>query len=184
MKRLLSMTAGLVMTSVSTMSVLAGEAETNAAAGTGWNGRGTAAATARYDGADGNIGLARTRTRTGEVNLAEGLAVGVDRDGLDFSFSEAIAPRFGPAFGGTFNLSIGMDGDVSGSFGTVVAEGGRTRSVEAGGVTRTDSRGATAAATAHGDTSPNGRVIARTNSYSRPQVYRPVVYKAVPRFAR
>ena len=64
--------------------------------------------------------MTRTRTSTGRVNLARGLAVGFDRDGMDVSFSHAIAGRIGPAYAGTFNLSIGRDGRVTGSYGGAV----------------------------------------------------------------
>jgi hypothetical protein len=151
-------------------SVFAGEAATNAYAGN----RGTATASARYDGADGGIGLARTRTGTGEVNFARGLAMGVDADGFDLSFSHAIADRRGPAYAGTFNLSIDNDGDVSGSYGSVFSLGGLARSAEAGGSTRTDWRGPVSTATASGHTDSGGRVIARTNSFTRP-IARPIV---------
>lgn len=170
MKRLTNSLIGFLTVGMGTMTLLAGEASTNASAGNFGGPRGgTAAATAHYDGADGGIGLSRTRTSTGDVNFARGLAVGVDEDGFDLSFSHAIAERRGPAYAGTFNLSIDNDGDVSGSYGGALALGGSARSAEAGGYTRTDSRrGPTSAATASGHTAPNGRVIARTHSYTRP----------------
>jgi hypothetical protein len=173
MKRLTNSLIGFLTVGMGTMTVLAGEASTNASAGNlGGPRGGTAAATARYDGSDGGIGLARTRTGTGDVNFARGLAVGVDEDGLDLSFSHAIADRSGPAYAGTFNLSIGNNGDVSGSYGGAFSQGGRVRSAEAGGSTRTDWRAPVSTATARGDASPGGRVTARTHSYTRPVAHR------------
>ena len=174
MKRLINTMIGFITVGMGTMTVLAGEASTNASAGNFGGPRGgTATATAHYDGADGGVGLARTRTDTGDVNFARGLAVGMDKNGLDMSFSHAIADRSGPAYAGTFNLSIGNNGDVSGSYGGAFSEGGRVRSAEAGGSTRTDRRGPVSTAFARGHTSPGGRVIARTHTYTRP-VIRPV----------
>ncbi len=145
----------------------AGEAGTSATAGTGGPAGGTAAATANYTG--GGPGVARTRTSTGDVNIARGVAWGVDQNGLDFSFSHAIAPRFGPAYAGTFNLSIGRDGAVAGSYGGSLAEGGLARTVQAGGMTRSAPSGGTSAvANAGGNTVGGGRVDARTNSWNRP----------------
>lgn len=184
MKRLNQYFVGMVMSGFVVANAWAGEASTSASVRNGWGPVGGAAsATAHYTG-DGPAGLARTRTRTGDLNTAHGLAVGVDKDGLDFSYSHAMAGRVGPAYAGTFNLSIGTDGDVSGSYGGVVARGGAVRSVEAGGVTRTTPHGATAVATARGDASPNGSVEARTHSYNHaPRMYRPAqrVVRQAPR---
>lgn len=163
-----------------TMSVLAGEASTSATASNA--GGGNAGATARYDGSAGSVGITRTNTRTGDVNLSRGLAVGVDKDGLDLSFSHAIAPKNGPAYAGTFNLSVGANGQVNGSYGGVVSEGGAVRSVEAGGSTNSSSvRPATSTAIARGDATPGGRVTASTRSYSTPQprIVRPVPVRRI-----
>jgi len=184
MKRTTTYTIAILFGSRATAAVMAGEGTTSASA-SGGRRSGTAAATAHYDGADGGAGVARTRTRTGEVNLARGVAIGIDEDGLDFSFSHAIATRYGPAYAGTFNLSIGRDGDVSGSYGGVLSQGGAVRNAQAGGSTRTDNRGATAQANATGNTWPGGRVIAWTNSYnSQPRVYVPARVSYVPRYGR
>jgi len=167
----------LVMSGMMAMSALAGEASTSASAGN--RGGGNAAATANYVG-DGLAGLARTRTRTGAVNAATGLAVGVDSAGLDFSFGHAIAGQRGPAYAGTFNLSIGNNGQVSGSYGGVVAQGGAVRDVAAGGATRS-SPGGTSTAFARGNTFPGGTVQANPPTYNRPaqRVVRPVAYRPI-----
>lgn len=187
MKRAYGYAVGMMMSGLMIVNAMGGEASTSASAGNGWGRGGTAAATANYIG-DGVAGLARTRTNTGNVNTAHGLAIGLDRDGLDFSYSHAIAGRYGPAYAGTFNLSIGTQGDVSGSYGGVVARGGAVRNVEAGGTTRSGLNGANATAFARGDTSPGGTVRATTHSYSRPTpqavrrvvVHRPtVVHRSV-----
>ncbi len=151
MKRFGKYAVGLMMGLAGLEMAMAGEAETNAWARNGWaRGSGAAGATANWDGDDG-WGIARTRTRSGDVSVGRGLAIGIDRDGLDFSFSHAIAGRFLPAYAGTFNLSIGFDGSVNGSYGGAFAQGGATRSAQAGGQTRS-----------------GGIVQARTNSYSNP----------------
>jgi hypothetical protein len=167
MKRLMRYAAGLVFEVAGMATAWAGESTTNAWANNGWGrNSGTAGALANYDGGDG-IGIARTGTRTGMVNLARGVAVGFDRDGLDFSFSSAIAPRFGPAYAGTFNLSIGFNGSVAGSYGGALSAGGNARSVEAGGTTLSGRGGATAQAHATGSALPWGVVKAQTDSYSQ-----------------
>lgn len=165
MKPFVMMTTGLV--GMMAVSVMAGEASTSAWANNA--GLGNAGAIAQYNGQPGNLGIARTDTRTGTVNLARGLAVGVDADGLDFSFSHAIAPNGGPAYAGTLNLSIGRNGEVNGSYGGVLSQGGVVRNVESGG--STSSRiGGTPTAIARGDATPGGRVTAQTNTFSRPPV--------------
>jgi hypothetical protein len=166
MRRLIGYTLGIAMSGLGLANAMAGEASTSATASNGWYTSGSAGATANYDG-NGGIGFARTRSDTGKVNTSRGLAVGVDDDGLDFSFSHAIAPKSGPAYAGTLNLSIGRDGDVNGSYGGSVAQGGVAREVHAGGSTRSDHRGGSAVATAGGETVGGGRVDARTDSFSR-----------------
>ena len=164
----LNMTAAIMtMTGLGMGTAVAGEASTSATASNGWSGRGTTAATANYTGDDNSVGIARTRTNsTGNVNTARGLAVGVDEDGLDFSFSHAIASKFGPAYAGTLNLSVGRDGEVSGSYGNSTATGGTERSATASGVTRVDRRGGTSSAVTGGDTRNGGTVRATSNSYN------------------
>ncbi len=177
MKR--SMKHAMLIVGGLTISAMAGEATTNAWANNA--GGGTAGATASYDGAPGGMGVSRTRTQTGDINLSRGLAVGVDKDGLDFSFSHAIAPQHGPAYAGTFNVSVGTNGQVNGSYGTVLSQGGVVREVEAGGTTRSGYNGASTAL-ARGDANPGGQVTASTHSYSSPRAtaVRPYVRTAVP----
>lgn len=176
MKRFYGYAVGMMVSGAMLANAFGGQASTSASAGNAFGG--TAAATANYVG-DGLAGLARTRTRTGELNTAAGLAVGVDSEGMDFSFSHAIAGRYGPAYAGTFNLSIGTNGNVNGSYGGVVAQGGAVRNVEAGGSTASSRHAAPATAFARGDTLPGGTVRAATHSYNRPapQYYRPVAVR-------
>ena len=108
-----------------------GEAETSATAGGNrYRSNGTAAATARYTA---DIGFARTRSRSGRISTARGIAVGFDENGLTLSASHAVAGRFGLAVATNFNLSIGTDGSVSLSHGGAVAIGPAHRSASAGG---------------------------------------------------
>ncbi len=167
MNRKMTSVMGWMMATAMAGAAMAGTASTSANANNGYGLPGTAGATANYTG---DRGFARTNSTTGDVNLARGLAVGVDRDGLDVSFSHAIAPRLGPAYAGTFNMSIGRDGEVNSSYGGALATGGLARSVEAGGTTRSDRRGGDATAYATGDTVGGGRVVARTHANSSPRV--------------
>ena len=113
------------------MPTLASDAETSAQASDGAGHSGTATATARYAG---DVGFARTDTRSGRVNLARGVAVGVDEDGLTLSVSLAVAPQRGPAVATNFNLSLGRNGAAAVSVGRSVAQGGATRTVTASGL--------------------------------------------------
>lgn len=162
-----SMTASLIalLTLIASLPAMAGEATTSAGVTQIGSRPGTASATAAYTG-DGR-GQARTTTRSGRVSLAEGLAFGVDRDGIDFSVSYAVAGRFAPALASTFNLSIGRDGSVAGSGGLSVANAAPIRSVNAGGFARSQPGGSISGATAGGRSDPHGTVIARTWSDSR-----------------
>ena len=140
----------------------AGQARTSASAGSrGW-GPGTAAATAQYDGS--GPGYTKTRTSSGPVSLAQGIALGFDRNGLSLSSSYAVAPRRGPATAGTFNLNIGLDGQVATSVGRSVASGDRVRTVSAGGGSGSLRRGAPAWSTTSGRTGPQGTVRSFTKS--------------------
>jgi hypothetical protein len=161
MKTKLTMTA--IVTLMSSTAAFAGEASTSATATNGYGHPGHAGATANYDG-DGGQGFARTRTDTGNINRASGLAVGYDRDGVDLSFSHAIAPKFGPAFASTMNLSFGREG-VTGSYGNSVANGGLARTVEAAGSTSSDRRSSGATAITRGDTVGGGSVVANSTSF-------------------
>ncbi len=158
MKRFIAYAFGLTISAAGAASAWAGEASTWASADNR-----SSAATANYDG-NGGRGYARTKTKSGRVNLAKGVAVGFDRDGIDLSVSGAVAGRFGPAVAGTFNMSIGRDGSVSKSFGGSVARGGHARSAEASGLTRSRWHGTSSRATAGGRTFGGGRVKARTHS--------------------
>ncbi len=113
-----------------TTSARASDAETSAAATSGRGRTGTATATARYEG---DVGFARTDTRTGAVNVARGVAIGVDEDGISLSVSLAVAPQRGPAYATNFNLSFDTNGDSAASFGTAIATGGTRRTITAGG---------------------------------------------------
>jgi hypothetical protein len=156
-------------------AAVASDAATSAAVGGGFGRPGTAAATARYEG---DFGLARTDTRTGRVNIARGLAVGVDEDGLAFSLSNAVLTPGGVSVATTLNIGIDRDGDVSTSTGLAIAAGPREREASAGGRVSTRPDGGGATSIAQGRSDRNGRVIARTHSDDdRPR-------RVVPRSAR
>ena len=149
----------------------ASEADTTATVSGGRGRSGSAAATTHYEG---DAGFARTDTRTGRVNLARGVAVGVDEDGISLSFSLAIAPLNGPAFATNFNLSFERDGDVATSFGNVLASGGTSRTVSVGGGSSTTPYGANATSMASGKTTHGGIVRATTHSNDyKPREVRP-----------
>jgi hypothetical protein len=133
--------------------------ETSATASHHRYGPGTSRATADYNG-DG-VGFTRTQARSGRLNLARGLAVGFDRNGLSVSHSVALAPSRGPAIGRTVSLQLGLDGRGSISRGSVKADGGRQRSV----AVRSAAARHNAIAEAHGDTGVRGRVLAETSSH-------------------
>lgn len=180
MKRFNRYAAVAMMGSMGMSVAFAGEASTSASAGNGIGGNGTAGATANYDG-HGGLGFARTRADSGKLSRARGIAVGFDEDGLDVSFSHALASRFGPAYAGTFNMSIGLDGQVNSGYGSVLSQGGLARSAEAGGSSRSDrfgGGGATAYAT--GNTVGGGWVDAQTHTSSR-RVYQPRFVQPVVR---
>ena len=144
----------------------AGEATTSANAGSRGGRSGWAAATANYDG--NGPGYATTRTRTGNVNIAQGVAVGFDNEGLSFSTSYAVAPRLGPAVAGTFNVNIGLNGQVATSVGRTIASGDPVREVTASGGTGRTYGGSPAWATTGGTTGPAGTVKSFTKADSSP----------------
>ncbi len=143
----------------------ASDAETSASATAGRGSAGTATGTARYNG---DVGFARSDTRTGAVNSARSVAVGVDPDGVSLSFSLALAPNGGPAIATNFNMSIGTDGQVATSNGVSVASGGVVRTATAGGQTGVTPAGASATSVAGGQTLGGGRVNATVHSDSTP----------------
>ncbi|MEW6253139.1 MAG: hypothetical protein AB1716_21075, partial [Planctomycetota bacterium] len=104
--------ASVALAALGSMLTLASDVETSASATGGRYGAGTATGTARYAG---DVGFARTDTRTGEVNAARSVAVGVDPNGLSLSWSLALAPNRGPALATNFNMRIGADGQVAAS---------------------------------------------------------------------
>ncbi len=154
-----------LLTLILSLPAFAGEASTSAGVTQIGSRPGTATATAAYTG-DGR-GQARTMTRSGPVSLAKGLAIGVDRDGIDFSVSYAVGGRFLPAVASTFNLSLGRDGSVASSGGLSVANPAPIQSVNAGGFARSQPGGSISGATAGGRSDPYGKVTARTWSDSR-----------------
>jgi hypothetical protein len=162
MKRMLKkmICGGMTSLALCGGSAWASDAQTSARA-TGGRGPGSATATARYEG---DVGFARTDTRTGRVNLARGVAVGFDEDGLSLSLSTAVAPRNGPAFATNFNMTIGANGEVATSAGHSNATGGVARTVESGGRATSTPWGSDSAATAGGHTAHGGRVSASTRS--------------------
>ncbi len=157
-----TMTTLLVSLTVSA-AAFASDATTSATAGSNsFLRNGTADATASYDG---RFGFARTQANSGSVNSARGVAVGVDRDGVSLSVSNAVATRFGPAVATNFNVTIGRDGQVARSGGISVAEGPLRRSATAGGTSGVTAGVPHATATATGDSDRFGRV--RANSYAK-----------------
>lgn len=163
-RKQLSLLSTVIMLGCSTLA-WAGQASTSASAGSrGW-GPGTAAATATYDGS--GPAYTRTRARSGQLNLAQGVALGFDRDGLSLSSSYAVAPRRGAAVAGTFNVSIGLDGQVATSVGRTVASGDRRRTVSASGGSGSARRRTPAWATTSGHTGTRGVVRSFTKSNDR-----------------
>jgi len=164
----------MIVLLIGVLPTFGSDAETNAWASSARFGSGAAVATARYAG---DLGFARTDTKTGTLNMARGVAVGLDEDGLSLSFSTALAPRLGPAFSTTFNMTIGSNGELAHSVGHSVATGGLERAVSAGGRSSSTRSGSTATAVAGGKTVGGGVVEARTASHH----YRPgrVYYRTV-----
>ena len=165
------------------LAARASEAETSATAGSSRFERdGTASASARYEG---DVGFARTQSTSGRISGARGVAVGVDEEGLSLSVSRAIAPQRGPALATSFNLSIGRDGQVSGSTGLSVARGPLYRSATAGGQAQASRYGGTASAIASGRTDRFGHVRASTHASDsgprRPVLMRRPGRRPVPR---
>ena len=145
-------------------AALASEAQTSASAGSNrFNRNGTATATAQYQG---GIGFAKTRTKSGKLNIARGIAVGFDKDGLSLSISNAVAGRRGPALATTFNMTIGADGKVSHSLGVAISNGPIHRSASAGGKASSGRRHNTASSVASGKSDRFGTVRAATRSHS------------------
>lgn len=142
-------------------ATLASEARTTANASSRPNGPGTVAATATYQG---DRGYARTQTRTGEVNHARAVAVGIDENGLSVSISHAVASQDGPAFATNFNYTFSRNGDVARSSGQVTASGGVERSVAVSGQTSSGRGGPAASSLATGRTTPGGIVRANVRS--------------------
>ena len=174
MKRLAALTAAVAF-SMFSAAALASDAATSASAGSTRGQRnGTAAATASYQG---DVGFARTQSRSGSVNTARGVAVGVDANGLTLSISRALATRTGSAVATNFNLSIGRDGRVSGSTGIALARGPLRSSASAGGQASTDGRNATAISQASGKSDAFGQASASTRSFSTKARTQPVPIK-------
>ena len=166
---------GMTLMLAGVLPALGSDAETTARATGSRFVPGTATATARYEG---DLGFAHTDTRSGKVNIARGVAVGFDEDGLSLSFSTAISPSRGPALGTTFNMTLGRNGEVAHSIGTSLATGGLARTVTVGGSATSTRYGSTSAALAGGSTLGGGVVRASTTS----DHYRvlPMVGHAVP----
>ena len=180
MKRTAQLTLAFAII-LTTATAFASDADTSATAARA--GRNTAAAaTAHYDGA---IGFAQTNTESGDLTRARGVAVGVDRDGLTLSVSNAFASRDGLGLATNFNISIDRDGHVSRSGGVALADSPYERSVTASGSATNDRRTEPALSYASAHTDTNGRAEARTWADSdrsgratyRPAEYRPAEYR-------
>ena len=145
-----------------TSLALAGETNSSATASSDGRRPGQAVATAEYNG--NGVGFARTDTRSGNVNLARGLSVGFDQDGLSLSHSFAVAGRNGPAVGTTLNMHIGLDGRGQVSTGQVIASGDNNRSVTVAGGASRRGNSSQAYSTANGKTGRYGEVRASTQT--------------------
>jgi hypothetical protein len=146
-------------------AVLGSDAQTSASAGAGRFGRpGSATATANYEG---DAGFARTDTRSGTVNIARGIAVGVDENGIALSISTAIAPRRGPAVATNFSIAIGNDGTAT-SDGLAVSVGPAHRSVAAAGGVGAEPFGSQAISTASASSDRLGHAWASTHARHAP----------------
>ncbi|HEY3243968.1 MAG TPA: hypothetical protein VGM03_11525 [Phycisphaerae bacterium] len=165
MKRTLMTLVGMTLLGLPA-AARASDAESSVRIGSDQRGTATADAAARYDG---EIGFARTQTRSGNITLARGVAVGFDQEGLSLSLSNGVATRSGLAVATNFNLSIGSDGRVSGSSGNVVSAGTAYRAAETGGSTSTR-RAAPAISFAAGRSDPAGQVRADTRAWTRPSI--------------
>ena len=170
MKRTRTILAGLMVFGLG-KAALGSEAETSATASSHLFGGRIATATARYEG---DAGFADTRTRTGRVTLARGVAVGLDEEGLSFSVSHATTNRLGVALAGNLNLTLGRNGQVAVSGGNTVSFGPRYRSASAGGLTSANWGRANAVSTASGRSDRRGFVQSRTHarSHRAPQIVR------------
>lgn len=161
MKRVLTTLVLASFALSSSSAALAAGAATSANAGSSWyTPNGTAFATAEYQG---DAGWSRTDARSGRINTAGGVAVGVDDDVIALSVSNAIAPRHGPALATNFNLSIDRNGQVGGSFGVSAAHGPEFREAGAGGSTATTRHGG-AVSEASGRSDDRGSVTTRTGA--------------------
>ena len=177
MKSAKTLMAAMMAVGIWTGTATASQAETSAGVSRSRHGATTAEATARYDG---DVGLARTDTRTGRISLARGLAVGADRNGLTLSASHALATRSGLSVARNFNLTIGRDGQVAVSGGRTVSRGSQRRSAEAGGIARAGHGRTGASSWAAGSSDRRGFV--RTNTHARSFKPRPRHVLAIGRW--
>jgi hypothetical protein len=166
-----SIIGGLVACVALTTPVLASDAETTASATGNRYGPGTATGTSRYFG---DVGFARTDTRSGDVNVARSVAVGADENGMSLSVSWAVAPNRGPALASNLNMTIGRDGQVATSGGLSIAQGGISRTASVGGATGVGPAGPVATSTAGGQTIGGGivRASATSDTYQPARVVR------------
>lgn len=162
MKRLLAIGSSL-LTLIVAPRLDASDAQTSASVSGGAVRAPVAAADARYVG---DVGFATTRTESGPVSLARGVALGVDEDGLSFSFSQAVG-RGDSSIATNFTLSLDRDGDVAHSFGAGVAAGPLEHGVSAGGSATTHGQGS-AASNAAARSDVHGFAEARTASQHTP----------------
>ncbi|MBU0638512.1 MAG: hypothetical protein KKB50_06570 [Planctomycetes bacterium] len=164
MNRFATLSTTTAVSLLLTSMAIGSEAETSASVSGGRRpGSDSAAATARYSG---DVGFARTDTQSGRINLARGVAVGVDEDGLSLSVSHAVSTPAGTAHASTFNLSIGRDGRTSTSVGRADSRGLVQSSASAGGRVSTG-YGASASAAAEAD--PAGHARASTSTHTSGQ---------------
>jgi hypothetical protein len=165
MKRNTCLLLSALLLAHAAMLARASDARTSASATNGVAAVPAAAATAQYSG---DIGFARTDTRTGRISLARGVALAVDEHGVTLSVSTAIAPRLGPALASNFNLSINTDGRAATSTATVTASGGLTRMAAVSGGASSTRSDPSAESAGTGRSDPDGRVGVKTASRSNP----------------
>ncbi len=158
MKRIFFMAAVGILVGLAS-SVNASDARTSAEVGSSRGGADHAAATADYHG---RVGIARTNAKTGKINLARGLALGLDEDGVSFSLSQALGGQRA-SLASNLNVSLNRDGDHSVSFGSTLSRGPRHHSAKVEGGASADRRSTRATAAASGDADRRGRVDARAS---------------------
>lgn len=103
--------------------------ESNTGVTVGRNGTG---ATASFDGL---FGIAKTKVKSGDIDVGRGLAIGVGQNGLTLSHTIG-GGKHGVGLGHTMQLNIGENGTHFGH-GAIVSQGGQNQFVQLGSQTTT-----------------------------------------------